>query len=211
MTEFVAAAVAFPTVLFSLLMLVVLAYWLTVALVGIDFDAPVLPISISMFVLVTWFAALVGTVLTPEGKLRYAVLAGALLAGALLTKILSIPLRNWTRPEKPASRNDFVGHSGSGLMISGDGGGNLITDNNAYDNSSSGISLQYQAGGGGDRIAGNRSFCNNGNAWNNLKRSFGRSPTSHNGWRNRSPPSCRKPNNSPMRFAILLIVIVCER
>ncbi|KJK53097.1 hypothetical protein UK23_01940 [Lentzea aerocolonigenes] len=111
MTEFVAAALAFPTVLFSFLMLVVLAYWLTVVLVGIDFDAPVLPLSISMFVLITWFAALAGTVLTPEGKLRYAVLAGALLAGALITKILSIPLRNWTRPEKPASRNDFVGRT----------------------------------------------------------------------------------------------------
>lgn len=111
MTEFVAAALAFPTVLFSLLVLVVLAYWLTVALVGMDFDAPVLPISISMFVVVTWFAALVGTVLTPEGKLRYVVLAGALLVGALLTKILSIPVRNWTKPEKPASRNDFVGRT----------------------------------------------------------------------------------------------------
>jgi hypothetical protein len=111
MTEFVAAALAFPTVVFSLLVLVVLAYWLTVALVGMDFDAPVLPISISMFVVVTWFAALVGTVLTPEGKLRYVVLAGALLVGALLTKILSIPVRNWTKPEKPASRNDFVGRT----------------------------------------------------------------------------------------------------
>lgn len=111
MTEFVAAALAFPTVLFSLLVLVVLAYWLTVALVGMDFDAPVLPISISMFVVITWFAALVGTVLTPESKLRYAVLAGALLIGALLTKILSIPVRNWTKPEKPASRNDFVGRT----------------------------------------------------------------------------------------------------
>lgn len=111
MTEFVAAALAFPTVLFSFLMLVVLAYWLTVALVGIDFDAPVLPISISIFVLITWFAALVGTVLTPEGKLRYVVLAGAVLGGALLTKVLSIPLRNWTRPEKPASRTDFVGRT----------------------------------------------------------------------------------------------------
>ena len=111
MTEFVAAALAFPTVVFSLLVLVVLAYWLTVALVGMDFDAPVLPISISMFVVITWFAALVGTVLTPEGKLRYVVLAGALLVGALLTKILSIPVRNWTKPEKPASRNDFVGRT----------------------------------------------------------------------------------------------------
>ena len=111
MTEFVAAALAFPTVLFSLLVLVVLAYWLTVALVGMDFDAPVLPISISMFIVITWFAALVGTVLTPEGKLRYVVLAGALLIGALLTKILSIPVRNWTKPEKPASRNDFVGRT----------------------------------------------------------------------------------------------------
>ena len=112
MTEFVAAALAFPTVLFSFLMLVVLAYWLTAALIGMDhLHAPVLPISISMFVLITWFAALVGTVLTPEGKLRYVVLAGALLAGALLTKILSIPLRSWTRPEKPASRTDFVGRT----------------------------------------------------------------------------------------------------
>ncbi|MCG8925559.1 hypothetical protein [Lentzea sp. CC55] len=111
MAEFLAAAVAFPTVLFSLLLLVVLAYWLTVALVGLDFDAPVLPISISLFVVITWFAALVGTVLTPEGSLRYAVLAAALLVGALLTKIVLIPVRNWTRPEKPASRNDFVGRT----------------------------------------------------------------------------------------------------
>lgn len=111
MTEFFAAAVAFPTVLFSLLLLVVLAYWLTVALVGLDFDAPVMPISVSVFVVITWFAALVGTVLTPEGKLRYVVLIGALLVGALLTKILLIPVRNWTKPEKPASRNDFVGRT----------------------------------------------------------------------------------------------------
>ncbi|HEX7308756.1 hypothetical protein [Lentzea sp.] len=111
MTEFLAAAVAFPTAVFSLLVVVVLAYWLTVALVGLDFDAPVLPISISVFVLVTWFAALVGTVLTPEGKLRYAVLGGAVLVGALLTRVLLIPVRNWTKPEKPASRNDFVGRT----------------------------------------------------------------------------------------------------
>lgn len=111
MTEFFAAAVAFPTVLFSLLLLVVLAYWLTVALVGLDFDAPVLPISISLFVVITWFAALVGTVLTPEGSLRYAILAGAVLVGALVTKIVLIPIKNWTKPEKPASRNDFVGRT----------------------------------------------------------------------------------------------------
>lgn len=111
MTEFFAAAVAFPTVLFSLLVLVVLAYWLTVALVGLDLDAPVLPISISLFVVITWFAALVGTVLTPEGSLRYAVLAGSLLVGAFVTKIVLIPIKSWTKPEKPASRNDFVGRT----------------------------------------------------------------------------------------------------
>ncbi|MFI6098708.1 hypothetical protein ACIA8G_24390 [Lentzea sp. NPDC051213] len=111
MTEFLAAALAFPTVLFSLLVLVVLAYWLTVVLVGIDFDAPVLPISISLFVVITWFLALVGTVLTPENKLRWVVLAGALLLGALATKLVLIPVKRWTRPEKPASRNDFVGRT----------------------------------------------------------------------------------------------------
>jgi len=111
MTEFFAAAVAFPTVLFSLLVLVVLAYWVTVALVGLDLDAPVLPISISLFVVITWFAALVGTVLTPEGSLRYAILAGSLLVGALVTKIVLIPIKSWTKPEKPASRNDFVGRT----------------------------------------------------------------------------------------------------
>jgi hypothetical protein len=111
MTEFFAAAVAFPTVLFSLLVLVVLAYWLTVALVGLDLDAPVLPISISLFVVITWFAALVGTVLTPEGSLRYAILAGSLLVGAFVTKIVLIPIKSWTKPEKPASRNDFVGRT----------------------------------------------------------------------------------------------------
>jgi hypothetical protein len=111
MTEFLAAALAFPTVVFSFLLLVVLAYWLTVALVGLDFDAPVMPISVSMFIVITWFAALVGTVLTPEGSLRYAVLAGSLLVAALVTKILLIPVKNWTKPEKPASRNDFVGRT----------------------------------------------------------------------------------------------------
>ncbi|MGZ3141916.1 hypothetical protein ACVDFE_07945 [Lentzea chajnantorensis] len=111
MTEFLSAAVAFPTVLFSVLVLLVLAYWLTVALVGVDFDAPVLPVSISLFVVITWFAALVGTVLTPENKLRYAVLAAALLVGALVTKVVLIPVKRWTRPEKPASRNDFVGRT----------------------------------------------------------------------------------------------------
>jgi len=111
MTEFFAAAVAFPTVLFSLLVLVVLAYWVTVALVGLDLDAPVLPISISLFVVITWFAALVGTVLTPEGSLRYAILAGSLLVGAFVTKIVLIPIKSWTKPEKPASRNDFVGRT----------------------------------------------------------------------------------------------------
>ncbi|KOV75454.1 hypothetical protein [Nocardia sp. NRRL S-836] len=111
MTEFLAAALAFPTVLFSFLVLLVLAYWLTVALVGVDFDAPVLPVSISLFVVITWFAALVGTVLTPENKLRYVVLAGALLVGAFATKIVLIPVRRWTRPEKPPSRNDFVGRT----------------------------------------------------------------------------------------------------
>ncbi|ANZ42793.1 hypothetical protein BBK82_16405 [Lentzea guizhouensis] len=111
MTEFLAAAVAFPTVLFSVLVLIVLAYWLTVALVGMDFDAPVLPVSISLFVVITWFASLVGTVLTPENKLRYVVLAGALLVGALVTRIVLIPVKRWTRPEKPASRNDFVGRA----------------------------------------------------------------------------------------------------
>ena len=111
MTEFLAAALAFPTVVFSFLLLIVVAYWLTVALVGLDFDAPVMPISISMFIVLTWFAALVGTVYTPEGKLRYAVFGGALLVGALVTRILLIPVRNWTKPEKPASRNDFVGRT----------------------------------------------------------------------------------------------------
>ncbi|SDF61164.1 hypothetical protein SAMN05216553_102315 [Lentzea fradiae] len=111
MSEFLAAAVAFPTVVFSVLVLVVLAYWLTVALVGLDFDAPVLPLSLSVFVLVTWFAALAGTVLTPEGNLRHAVLIGALLVGGLVTRIVMIPVRNWARPEKPASRTDFVGRT----------------------------------------------------------------------------------------------------
>ena len=29
----------------------------------------------------------------------------------MATKLLLIPVRNWTRPEKPASRNDFVGRT----------------------------------------------------------------------------------------------------
>lgn len=122
MSGFVTAALAFPAVLFSFLLVVVIGYWV-LALVGVldvedgdigFFGGVPLPISLSLLVAFSWFLSLVGTVLldgvsTPlRVGLGFGVLVAALGGGALGTRLVVVPLRRVFAGVVP-SRQDFVG------------------------------------------------------------------------------------------------------
>jgi hypothetical protein len=122
MSGFVTAALAFPAVLFSFLLIVVIGYWV-LALVGVldvedgdigFFGGVPLPISLSLLVAFSWFLSLVGTVLidgvgTPlRVGLGFGVLIAALVGGALGTRLVVVPLRRVFAGVVP-SRQDFVG------------------------------------------------------------------------------------------------------
>ncbi|VVJ17409.1 Uncharacterised protein [Amycolatopsis camponoti] len=122
MSGFVTAALAFPAVLFSFLLIVVIGYW-GLALLGVldiedgdigFFGGVPLPISLSLLVAFSWFLSLVGTVLidglgTPlRVGLGVGVLLVALVLGALGTRLVVVPLRRVFAGVVP-SRQDFVG------------------------------------------------------------------------------------------------------
>lgn len=115
MTEFVRAAIDFPAVLFGLLLILVLAYWLLIALGVLDvMFGLVAAVAISLFVAFAWFAGLAGTVLLhrtdQEGTLpATGVLVAAVLVSALLTRLLMRPLRRMLTEEQVPTRKDFVG------------------------------------------------------------------------------------------------------
>jgi hypothetical protein len=122
MSGFVTAALAFPAVLFSFLLIVVIGYWV-LALVGVldvedgdigFFGGVPLPLSLSLLVAFSWFLSLVGTVLldgvdTPlRVGLGFGVLVAALVGGAFGTRLVVVPLRRVFAGAVP-SRQDFVG------------------------------------------------------------------------------------------------------
>ncbi|MGV9363807.1 MULTISPECIES: hypothetical protein [unclassified Amycolatopsis] len=120
MSGFVTAALAFPAVLFSFLLVVVIGYW-GLALLGVFdvedgeigfFGGVPLSISLSLLVTFSWFLSLVGTVLIEGAPLRillgFGVLAGALVGGALGTRLVIVPLRRLFAGVEP-TRQDFVG------------------------------------------------------------------------------------------------------
>ncbi|MFJ8882379.1 hypothetical protein ACIRJR_03080 [Streptomyces sp. NPDC102402] len=131
MTEFLSAAVAFPAVVLCAALVVVVCFWLLV-LAGaagpdsfdtdLDSDAvgfggvPV-SVSVSLFVVIAWFAALTGSVLvlrsgatgTVRAALHLAVLAGALLIAWGVVRMLVRRFRRFFPAEPPPSREDFVG------------------------------------------------------------------------------------------------------
>jgi hypothetical protein len=138
MGEFVDAALGFPAVLFSFMLVVVAGYWLLVLVGGADTDAMDgdgddgdgdgslaglglggVPVTIALSVLITlaWFVSLVGTVVlgrTGLGTaitvvLGVAVLLVALIVGLLGTRVLVLPLRRLFADGPEASRMDFVG------------------------------------------------------------------------------------------------------
>jgi len=135
MGGFVTAALGFPAVLFSFLLIVVIGYWLLALLGAVDADDAVefdgadgflagfggvpLSISLSLLIAFTWFASLAGTVLLDDLELSTpsrigfgtGVLAVALVLGTLGTRVIVVPLRRVFGPAKEPSRKDFVGRA----------------------------------------------------------------------------------------------------
>jgi hypothetical protein len=127
MGEFVDAALGFPAVLFTFLLVVVVGYWLLVLLgafdiEALDFDAdgdvlggvgfagvPV-AVTASLLIAIAWFVSLVGTVLF-GGVLLLAILAllVALAVAWFATRLLVKPLQKLFPSGPEASRADFVG------------------------------------------------------------------------------------------------------
>jgi hypothetical protein len=130
MGEFVASSLAFPTVLFSFLLLVVIGYWLLVlvgsmapddtpdgidgGLAALGLGGVPVTVAVSLLVALGWFASLAGTVVLRGAGLTTVALSVALLVAALAvawlgTRLLVAPLRRLFPTEPAASRNDFVG------------------------------------------------------------------------------------------------------
>ncbi|MCX5411524.1 hypothetical protein [Streptomyces sp. NBC_00059] len=131
MNEFLSAAVAFPAVVFGGALVVVICFWLLV-LVGaaghdsfdtdldteaVGFGGVPVSVSVSLFVVLSWFTSLTGSVLvlrsgvtgTPRAVLHLAVLAGALLVAWGVVRMLLHRFRRFFPAEPPPSRQDFVG------------------------------------------------------------------------------------------------------
>jgi hypothetical protein len=134
MGEFVDAALAFPTVLFTFPLLVVVGYWVIVLFGGLggDDDDPGavggfmagiglggVPVSavLSLLIAIAWFASLAGSTLldraqTPaslDTALSSAMLAAAVACAWIVTRLLVVPLRRFLPNEIVPSRRDFVG------------------------------------------------------------------------------------------------------
>lgn len=137
MSGFFAAAVGFPAVLFSFMLVVVVLYWLLV-LVGADLDllddggaagggvadtlgigGVPLMIVLSMWITLSWLLAMVGTILLGAFGaggvvgvlLGVAVLLVATLGGLLGTRLVVVPIRRALPAAAAPTRSDFVGRT----------------------------------------------------------------------------------------------------
>ncbi|MBU7598848.1 DUF1449 domain-containing protein [Streptomyces sp. P38-E01] len=136
MSEFFAAALAFPAVLFSFALVVVVVYWLFVLVGAAEVDAldggegvssdgsgtgfagafaalrlegvPV-AVVLSLLIAIAWFVSLAGSALFDNPVLRVLVLPVALFASWSLTWAMIRPLRHLSRGEVGVSRSEFVG------------------------------------------------------------------------------------------------------
>lgn len=134
MSGFVTAALGFPAVLFSFLLIVVIGYWVLALLGAVEadgfgpdgagflsgFSGVPLALSLSLLVAFTWFLSLAGTVLIDRlpqsAAIRYGlgtgVLFAALLLGTLVTRVIVVPLRQVFSTSAEPTRLDFVGRAG---------------------------------------------------------------------------------------------------
>ncbi|XVS64157.1 hypothetical protein ACQPYE_38925 [Actinosynnema sp. CA-299493] len=120
MGEFFAASLGFPVAVLSVLLVIVVAYWLLVAFGAADADWVELDIGgvpatlgLSLLVAFSWFACLAGVVvLDPTSTLAgTGVLGGSLAVGLVLTRLVMTPLKRLFPADPPASRLDFVGRT----------------------------------------------------------------------------------------------------
>ncbi|WP_432984187.1 hypothetical protein [Dactylosporangium sp. CA-233914] len=136
MGEFLDAILGFPTVLFTFLLVIVIAYWLIVLFGGADtevLDGDVVDgvadggfggflgsvglggvpatVGLSVLVLVAWFASLAGSTVGGGALLRVGVLVGALVVAWLAARVIVIPLRRLFPVTSGDSRTAFVGRT----------------------------------------------------------------------------------------------------
>lgn len=127
MGQFVDAVLAFPTVLFTFLLVVVVGYWLLVVTSGIGFDGEVdessgflsglglggapIAAAVSLMIVIAWFVSLVGGVLFSGTLALIGVLAVALVCAWAGTRLILLPLRRTASREQLPSRTDFVGRT----------------------------------------------------------------------------------------------------
>ncbi|MET0419524.1 MAG: hypothetical protein ABW022_26210 [Actinoplanes sp.] len=120
MGGFIEAVLSFPTVLFSIPLVIVIGYWVIVVAGGADPEADAgagdflgfaglggvpASITVSLLLVFAWFGSLAGSqVLT-----GWLVLALALPVAWLLTRLLIIPIRRLLPTGPEASRSDFLG------------------------------------------------------------------------------------------------------
>ncbi|GAA2650107.1 OB-fold-containig protein [Paractinoplanes durhamensis] len=121
MSGFIGAALSFPTVLFTPLLIIVIGFWIVVIAGGADPDAEGsgdlldfaglggVPVSvpISLLVVFAWFGSLSGAEFLPG----WLALIGALIAAWLLTRIATVLIRRFGPLRTDASRNDFLGRT----------------------------------------------------------------------------------------------------
>ena len=136
MSEFLDAALAFPAVLFTFALLVVVVYWLIVLVGAAEVDAldggggvaseatgggfsgavaalrlhgvPV-TVVLSMLTAVAWFVSLAGAALFDNVLLRVVVQPVALFVARSVTWLLVRPLRHLSKVEVGITREEFVG------------------------------------------------------------------------------------------------------
>jgi hypothetical protein len=128
MGEFVDAALSFPAVLLSVLLAIVVIYWLLVLIGTLDVEigdleladgiglggVPV-TVTVSVLTVVAWFVSLTGTVLLDGFSTPIRVIAGigvlviAIVAGLIAARLVALPLRRLYVTGGEASRNDFLG------------------------------------------------------------------------------------------------------
>ncbi len=126
MNEFLDIVLAPPTVVFTVLLVLVVGYWV-LAIVGLDFletDTDLLggiglrgvpsSIVVSLIVAFTWFLCLAGYAYADDlpwdgGPVRLLIVPVALAGGWLATRLLLNPLRYLLPEPKVPSRHDFIG------------------------------------------------------------------------------------------------------
>lgn len=132
MTGFLDATLAFPTALFSFLLLVAIGYWVVVLLSLVDVDpfdgsgvghdvgdaavsaiglggAPV-TVVLTVLIALAWFLSLAGNAAMGSIPVaRLAVLPVALVGAWLGTRSVVVPMRRLLPDHPPPSRLDFVG------------------------------------------------------------------------------------------------------